>query len=250
MAERRAFSAAGLAVIVTASAVALWTPMAGANRSALTVRSTLAGRSLLPHRIHWLGITNLSASKIREVDFAIDGKLAWVEHHAPYSYGYDGNYLVTSWLTPGTHQFAVTAIATDGTRASAFSSARTTSPAAPPPSLAGHWSRTITATEAGVSGRPGRWTLVVDSVGWRILDPSRHGARVDAAYLSSDTLEIRGGIATRNHDSREGNIWCDEPFQPVRYHWLVSGDTVTLALTGPKRCDGQSQVIGGSWLRG
>ena len=61
----------------------------------------------------------------------------------------------------------------------------------------------MTAAEAGVSGSPGRWTLAVDPVGWRILDPTHHGALVDVAYLSSKTLELRSGIATRNHDSHE-----------------------------------------------
>ena len=157
---------------------------------------------------------------------------------------------MTSWLTPGTHQFTVTAIAKDGTRATASSTARTSRPKEPLSDLAGHWSRIVTAAEAGVSGSPGRWTLAVDPVGWRILDPTHHGALVDVAYLSSKTLELRSGIATRNHDSHEGNIWCEEPFQPVRYQWRVSGDTLILTLSGRKLCDGQSEIMASSWSRG
>jgi hypothetical protein len=127
--------------IATLACCAITSSTAGANVS-LTVRSTLTGKEVLPHRIHWLAIPNLPESKMREVDFSIDGKLAWVEHHAPYSYGYDGNYLVTSWLTPGTHQFTVTAIAKNGTRATTTSKAQTSAPAPPPSVLAGTWSRT------------------------------------------------------------------------------------------------------------
>jgi hypothetical protein len=108
----------------------------------------------------------------------------------------------------------------------------------------------MTRTETGNSGRPGHWTLTINAVGWRILDPSRHGALVDVAYLSPGSLEARGGIATRNHDSHEGNIWCDEPFQPVRYSWAVNGNTLTLRLVGPKRCDGESSVWAANWTRG
>lgn len=237
----------GILLVVWALCVA---GAASAGKSGFTVSSSLSGTSVLPHRIHWLGRPSLPPAKIREVDFLIDGKLSWVEHHAPYSYGYDGNYLVTSWLSPGMHTFTVTATATDRTRATVSSKARVTaSPAAPPADLAGSWHRDVSKSEAGGSGRPGTWTLTVDKLGWRILDPSHHGALVDVAYLSTGVLELRGGIATKNHDSHEGNIWCDEPFQPVRYQWTATADTLTLSLAGPKRCDGQSNVIAGEWSR-
>jgi hypothetical protein len=235
-----AIAALGCCAIASSSAVAAGT---------LTVRSTLTGKTVLPHRIHWLGIPSLPESQIREIDFLIDGKVSWVEHHGPYSYGYDGNYLVTSWLTPGFHEFTVTAIAKNGSRASTASRARTRAPSPPPSTLAGTWTRNVTSAEAAGSGRAGTWTLTVNAVGWRILDPTKHGALVDVAYLSSNSLEARGGIATRNHDPHEGNIWCDEPFQPVRYAWSVSDKTLTLALAGPKRCGAESSVWAGEWTR-
>jgi hypothetical protein len=235
--------AAAIAVVATGSAVA-------SHAKTFTVSSTLSRTRVLPHRIHWLGKPSLRPSRIREVDFLIDGRRAWVEHRAPYSYGYDGNYLVTSWLKPGLHSFTVIAVATDGRRATVSSKARSLSPATAPAALAGSWQRQVSAAEAGSFGRAGIWTLSVDRVGWRLLDPSRRqGALVDVAYLSPTTLEARGGIATRDHDARENNAWCDEPFQPVRYHWHV-GDRLVLTLAGPKRCDGQSRVWAGDWTRG
>lgn len=236
--------AIGLAVCVvaTGAANALTTP--------LSVKSTLTGKTVLPHRIHWLGIPNRPESQMREVDFLVDGKLTWVEHHPPYSFAYDGNYLVTTWLSPGQHTFAVLAIAKDGSRARTSSTGLVGRAASPPADLTGTWKRTVTAAEAGTSGRPGIWTLTVDPVGWQILDPTKHGALVDVAYLSTGVLEARGGIATRNHDSHEGNVWCEEPFQPVRYRWAVNGETLTLTLAGPKRCDGESDVWAGDWNRG
>jgi hypothetical protein len=35
------------------------------------------------------------------VAFIIDGQRGWVEQKAPYFYGTDGNWLVTTFLTPG-----------------------------------------------------------------------------------------------------------------------------------------------------
>ena len=234
---------AGAAMLAASAAVA-------AASAPFTVKSSLAATSVLPHRIHWLAIPSLPASKVREVDFAIDGKLKWIEHHRPYSYGYDGNYLVTTWLRPGPHLFTVTAFSKDGTRASTSSTARVPSaPPAPPSELAGTWSRMVTKAEAGTSGRAGRWTITIDAVGWRILDPTGHGAFVDVAYLAHGLVEARGGIATGYDNSREGNVWCEEPFQPVRYRWTTTAESLTLVLAGPKRCGGESAVWSGSWSR-
>jgi hypothetical protein len=225
--------AAAVAAAVTGSAV-------GSRSGSFTVASTLSGVPALPHRVHWLGRPSLPASKIREVDFLIDGRRSWVEHHAPYTYGFDGNYLVTSWLKPGLHTFTVVAVATDGRRATVTSRARTSAATAPPAGIAGSWQR------AKVGGR----TLIVSPVGWRIVDPNgASGALVDVAYLSPGLVEVRGGIATRDHDPRENNPWCDEPFEPVRYHWHVAADRLTLGPAGPQHCDGQARVLAGEWRR-
>jgi hypothetical protein len=54
------------------------------------VTSTLDGHAALPHRIHWQAFPSVPAADVSEVDFLIDGKLGWVEHHTPYFYGDDG----------------------------------------------------------------------------------------------------------------------------------------------------------------
>ena len=244
MASRRAVVALAAAVAaVTGSAV-------GSGSGSFTVTSTLSGASVLPHRVHWLGTPSLAPSRISEVQFLIDGRRSWVEHHAPYTYGYDGNYLVTSWMKPGLHTFTVVAVATDGRRAITSSNAQTSVPEHSPAELAGTWQRDVSAAEAGGVGAPGTWTLRVGPVGWRMLDAARRrGALVDVAYLASMTVEVRGGIAIRDHDPRENNPWCDEPFQPVRYRWRVGADRLTLRLAGSRRCDGQARVFAGQWRR-
>jgi hypothetical protein len=78
-------------VVSTSSALA-----AGGIRKPFTVGSTLDGKTALPHRIHWTAHPTLPASRLNGVDFLIDGKVRWVEVNAPYTYGDDGNWLVTS----------------------------------------------------------------------------------------------------------------------------------------------------------
>ena len=250
-----AFALAALAALPAAfgagsSAVISRSAAAEGAKQSFKVTSTLDGKKVLPHRIHWFAFPNISASKVAKVDFLIDGKLSWVEHHAPYSYGFNANYLVTSWLKPGLHTFAVQAISTDHRRASTSTTARVL-PASPPPAdLAGSWNRMLTKAEAGTAGPAGLWRLTVNKIGWRFRDPNGRGALVDVAYLSPGLLEARGGIATKNRSPQEGDPWCEEPFQPVRYDWSVAGGTLTLTLTGPKRCDGQSNIWAGNWSRG
>lgn len=216
----------GLAAI--SSAVVASTAVQAGSKP-FEVTSTLAGKKVLPHRIRWLGLPKLPASKVAEVDFLIDGKVHWIEHNAPYSYGFDGNYLVTSWLRPGLHRFAVRAIANDGhgVGASRTTLARVLPAALPVAKLAStRWKRTLTPAQAG--GQPaGTWVLSIDKVGWKIKVPPVGANLIDVGYLSPGLVELRGGVWTRPHPANnptEGNSWCDEPFQPVRYRWAVDAD--------------------------
>jgi hypothetical protein len=251
---KRGSVAGWVAVLVVLASLSFPVGWAGASRVGtppFTVRSTLSGHPVLPHRIHWLGVPSLPAARVSEVDFLIDGKLRWVEHHRPYSYGYDADYLVTSWLTAGTHTFAVRAISTDHRRAITSSTARVGTASAPPAKLTGSWQRTLSAAQAGKQPS-GIWKLTVDKVGWRIEVPPGGANLIDVGYLSPGRLELRGGIWTKpapKDNPVEGNGWCDEPFQPVRYTWSVERRTLTLALDGPRRCDGQSTIVAGTWTR-
>jgi hypothetical protein len=227
-------------VVLLACAVAASAAAAGGRKQEFNVGSTTAGKTVLPHRIHWLGFPRIPEPKVKEVDFLIDGKLCWVEHHAPYTYGYDDNYLVTSWLKPGRHTFTVRVIATDRSRGMTSTIARVLTAEAPPAKLAGSWKRSV-------KGRT--WRVTVDKIGWRFSGPGGAGDLVDVGYLSPGLLEARGGIHTSPGNDREGNNWCNEPFQPVGYSWSVQGDDLTMTLTGPKRCDGQSEVWAGRWTR-
>ena len=80
----------------------------------LSVTSTLDGHTALPARIHWQAFPSTPAGRVAKVDFLIDGQLAWEETTTPYFYGRDGNWLVTSFLTPGEHAFTVKVITTGG----------------------------------------------------------------------------------------------------------------------------------------
>src|SRR5581483_4885909 len=154
-------------------------PITARPGAAFKVTSTLDGKAVLPHRIHWLGYPSLAHAKVAKVEFLIDGRLAWVEHQAPYVYGSDDNgrnegYLVTSWLSPGTHHFVVRATATDGTSAVDTVVARVLPAPAPPAALAGTWERTVDAAGAPKPGSAGNPTSTIVASGpWRITFEKR-----------------------------------------------------------------------------
>jgi hypothetical protein len=246
LAGSSAFSAASEeGGVVTAPARTL----AGAGSKPLKITTTLDGKKVLPHRIHWVARTSIPGSAVSAVTFLIDGKVRWIEQRAPYTYGDDGNWLVTSWLTPGTHRFTARVRATDGRRAAATTRARVVPPPAPPSELNDtQWTRVYTEAEAG-EAPAGTWTLRIDATGWRIRDPNGEGAWIDVAYLQPGALETRGGIWTRPHNHYEGQAWCEDTNAPVRFSWKVDGDSLTLALAGPSRCDDFGPFMSKTWSR-
>jgi hypothetical protein len=122
---------------------------AGGGNQPFTVTSTLDGKRVLPLRTHWLAYPKLPASKVSRVEFLIDGKVRWIERHAPYNYASDDNgrnlgYLITTWLAPGRHRFAVRAIDKGGRQATDIVVARVLPAPEPPAALKGMWTRVVT----------------------------------------------------------------------------------------------------------
>jgi len=221
------------------SALAAATP---ATQRTLSVHSTLDGKKVLPHRIHWIARPQIPSRRVVAVDFLIDGKKLWVEHHSPYYYGDDGNYLVTSFIKPGMHTFTVKVLTSDGKRASDTVKARVVPAPAPPQALAGTWKGFVP------QGRPpsppsGNWRLVIDSVGWHIYDTSGGGNLIDVAYPSDDLVEVRTGMAT-GHPHSDLNGWCNgTPGSAARYHWSVQGADLHFTFAGGKPCPGFTRFL-------
>lgn len=230
----------------------------------LKIRSTLDGKTVLPHKIRWLAKPNIPPFQVIRVDFLIDGKLHWTEFATPFTYGDDGNWLVTSWLTPGLHRFTVRMKSSDDRFASDTVRAQVMPPPVPPAELDGtNWTRTLTQSQVGPSTPSGTWGLAIDKTGWKITDPGGGGVYMDVAYLSPGLLEAGAGISTRpltlaqrqgkGQPVLEGNGWCGETNVPVDYQWAVSGNTLTLTLAGQDNCgdpgDSESMIWAGTWTR-
>jgi hypothetical protein len=220
---------------------------ASASSPRLTVAATVDGHTSLPHRIHWQAFPSGPSRDVSEVDYLIDGRLRWVEHNAPYFYGGDGNYLVTSLLTPGTHMFTVRAIWADGRTATDTVRAQVSLAPAPPAALAGTWKRYL--EQSGPSAPPsGYWRLVISNVGWEIYDTSGGGNLLDVAYLSPGLLEIRTGMFTSPGSQLDGNGWCNnEPGPTVRLRYVIHAKMLAFTPIGRRGCGGADYVTGSQW---
>jgi hypothetical protein len=221
--------------------------------ASVKVTSTLAGKKTLPHRIRWVALPTPRGS-VAKVEFVIDGKVGWIEETPPYVYGDDTNWLVTSWLAPGRHRFTVRAVTTGGRRTSSSIDARVLRPRSPPAKLAtSRWSRVYTKAEAG-DAPAGTWILSITKAGWKIKDPGGGANFIDVAYLGAGLLETRGGIWTRPRAAQEpkvqeGNGWCEDSNEPVRFRWSVNASKLELMLVGPSRCDGLGHFLSRTWTR-
>jgi hypothetical protein len=243
---KRTLSTGAALAALTWLLVAASAPAAG-NRP-FTVKTTLDGKTILPHRIHWYANPTLAPAKVKEVDFLVDGKRLWVEHHAPYAFADDGNYLVTSFLAPGKHRFEVKAVSTAGTTATDVVTAIVSPAPAPPAALAGTWTAHRGAAPGG-NPRAGTWRLVISSVGWRIYDTEETGNLLDVIYPSSGLARVQTGMAS-GHPKFDLNGFCDgAPGSPVKFRWSVASNSLTFAFAGGKPCPGFEEFLTGSAWR-
>ena len=131
-----------VSVALLAGVVAVSSALASSDASTFTVTSSLDGKTVLPLRIKWIAYPQLDPSQgeVAEVDYLIDGFHAWTDRGSPWSFGSDGNSLVTAVLKPGLHSFAVRAITLDGQVATDKVEARVIAAPRPPAKLAGRGS--------------------------------------------------------------------------------------------------------------
>jgi hypothetical protein len=198
----------------------------------------------------------------------IDGKVVWVDGHRatpPFVFGgdyYNGTnrgWLITTWLTPGEHQFTVQAITSEGTIEDT-TSARVTAAPKPPAALAGTWMRIVTAADTQKAqpqygGAPpvGRWHLIFNQIGSWELDPTGSGV-VNQYTPSGHTLTVYApiwmapeGITRYGHHGIGGND-CTSAGPFGTYTWSVTGNQLTLTAKN-EGCPDRGAILEGTWTR-
>jgi hypothetical protein len=221
-----------LSLALLTGVIAVSSALAGRTDSSFSVTSSLDGKAVLALRSHWVAYPKLDSSQgqVAEVDFLIDGYHAWTERNAPYYYGADGNWLVTSILKPGLHTFTVRALTADNQVATDKFEARVVAPPQPPAKLAGRWTR------------GGGRTLWIAKTGWTIGPNSV----VDAQYLPSGNVVLGTLIINRPEQAPA----CG-PNPPQNYKVTLSGggNRMQLAPIGSDSCSVRAATFKGAWTR-
>jgi hypothetical protein len=217
-----------------------------------SVSASLDGLSVLPARIHWT-VKVSDPSQVSEVDFLVDGQKGWVEKNPPYFYGNDGNWLVTSFLTPGMHTFSARVTTVSGGSVTDTVKAATTKPASPPAALSGRWARQVTDadTKKNTSDQPppaGLWGLTIDARGWHLTDPDKGGGSFDVGYLSGGRLDMRPTIEMPPYPNPTNGGFCDDTDPPATWSAAAApGSTMTLHPIGKDPCGDRIAILEGSW---
>jgi hypothetical protein len=242
----------------------------------LAITSSLDGVKVLPQQSRWLAHPNIAPAEVEKVDFLIDGRLRWVEHSAPYVYAGDDDgsrlgYLFTSWLTPGQHRFVTRVKTASGETATDAVSARVVAAPAPPSSLAGTWTRTLTKEDVAKEDpryddafvpMTGTWRIVINRIGIWELDPVGGGI-IQAYSLNGGALRAYAPIMMKprqasgdpgsihrfgNRIDVGGGIDCDQSGPVGGYRWSVADRQ--LSLTAVREPCGQRRAIyEGTWAR-
>jgi hypothetical protein len=234
----------------------------GGSAPAFQVRSTLDGLKVLPHRIHWVGRVGIPKARVADVAFLIDGTVRWTERLSPYTFAGDGGYLVTSWLTPGQHRFAIRVRAHNGRTVTHTVAARVVPAPAPPVALAGSWQRRV-PKGSGARAPAGKWTITFDRRWLRDRAPGRWnrvasrktgaGRIVDNDWVpGAKSFEVAGGVTTgiARGAVTEGDGWCGRAGRTATYSWSVAGGKLTLApVGGHDACRVRGDVYAGTWTR-
>jgi hypothetical protein len=227
--------------------VGLSSALARGDPRRFTVTSTLDGKTVLPLRIHWIARPqHIALAKITKVDYLIDGRRAWTEHHPPYYYGDNGNWLVTAFLDPGLHTFTVRAVTKSGLTATDSVKARVMAAPAPPAKLAGAWTRMVTKDDLkkGPPGPPpGRWTITVSSVGWAVGP----GDNFDVRYLANGNVVMGPEVVT---PTRQSGAFCGvDPLHEWKVALSADDKSMTLDPVGHDNCGDRVAIMQGTWSR-
>lgn len=225
-------------------------------RRAVSVASSLDGKRVLPLRIHWTARPSVPSASVAEVDFLIDGRVGWTEMRAPYFYGDDGNWLVTTFLKPGRHRFTVRVTTATGKTASDTVTARVAPAPAPPAALAGTWSHTVTAADVAhaTSSQPpptGRWKLTISKIGWQMTDPQNGGGAFDVVYLPHSKLQMRPTIETPPYPNPSNGGFCADTDPLAVWTAATSPARTTMTLRPAPRdpCGDRIAILAGTWHR-
>jgi hypothetical protein len=261
--------ASSLACTVALSTTACGSSTQTPTPLALRALSSISDGAVLSDPVRWTATAaGVPATQVGQVDFLIDGRVRWIEHHPPYVFNGDGDELFPWLLGPGGHRLAVRIVTRTGATGSTVSSVTVSIPAPIPVQLLGTFSRTVTVADvlpprpspheprgeallAGVSRGEallaGVWRLRVQADGSITINAPDGAASTEAFLADPDgILTLEGPANWLRSDDRQSGFCEIETIGA--YTW--SAHARSLVVT-PQHdtCTKRSSVFAGDWRR-
>ncbi len=231
---------------------------ARASHKKISVSSSIPDGAKLRGALRWTAKPDSDAD-VAKVDFLIDGKPRWTEHHAPYVFNDDKQLLATWLLGPGPHTLAVRAETIDGKTAQSAARVTVSDPPTVPDALVGTFERRVTQNDIRrTASEPGRdpsepaptgvWTLHVGRNGLiSVDDPGGGGTNEAITATASGKLKMWGPANWLGPPDRIGLGGFCGPEPVGSLDWRSGGGNAT--VSGTSGCADRDAIFVGQWMR-
>lgn len=253
------------ATFVLAGAVGLACAACGSSAGAtgapepLRVVSSISNDAVLSSAVSWTGTpAGIPASRVDRVEFVIDGRVRWTEHHAPFVFNGDGSELFPWVLGAGAHRLAVRVVTRTGASASTSAAVTVAASVPVPQDLLGTFTRRVTIADvhrtAAFRREPadqvlpvGIWRIQIARDGVITFDDPRGGGGNEAFTATpAGTLALQGPANWILPPSRQGGFCETEPL--AGYAWSAGPQTLVLKSLRD-RCADRNSMFTGTWRR-
>jgi len=214
--------------------------------------SSMSDRATLAGSLQWTAVPAgvRSPDPVARVDFLLDGRRRWTDHHVPFVFNGDHNALHPWILARGGHRLAVRLVTTLGKTASTASQVTVAATPAVPSALAGRWTRRLTAADIPRAARrtlpTGVWHARFARDGVVFFAGPRGAAGTEAfTAIRTGLIALAGPVLWLAPGPRRGDLCEAERFAP--YGWQVHGSALTLTTRHDGRCSNRAALFGGTW---
>ena len=248
-----------LAVVAGASAHApSRSPELVQQAAGWSVTSSIVDGATLAGPVHWsAGPVGTPPGGLDRVEFLIDGKLLWVERHAPYDFNNDANYLYPYVFTRGPHQLIARAVSTSGEQVTATANVQMAqSPPRIPRALQATWKHRVSQSvidRGSVPGDPplpgGVLRMKFGADGLALASPPKPVMAGYYAFAATarGVLHFGGPVNWLTAQSSfEGICHGDRTF--ARYRWKIDDRALTLKVIKDP-CRLRAALLTGRWTR-
>jgi hypothetical protein len=191
------------------------------------------------------------------IEFLVDGKVLWVEHHAPYDFNNDANYLYPYVFARGPHQLVARGVSATGEQVTATANVRMTqAPPKIPRALQATWKHRVSQAVIDHNSAPGDppvpggvFREKFGANGLSLVTPPKPviGGYYAFSATARGALDLGGPVNWLTAQSGyEGICHGDQTF--ARYRWKIAHRVLTLTVVRDP-CRLRAAVLAGKWTR-